>query len=168
MQGRIPGTPEVPVRRRSEPPELDLVPVMNLVTILIPFLLFSASFVSLAAIDSTLPALVDEALPKPKPDPALELALEISTEGYELRARQPLPLRETVFYRQDRSTSADTWPSGELADALAEVKREYPEEDTLILVPSGSIPYEVLVRTMDAARGQHRELFPSVVMAGGA
>jgi biopolymer transport protein ExbD len=37
--------------------ELDLVPIMNLVTILIPFLLMAAQFVSYAVIDSTLPVI---------------------------------------------------------------------------------------------------------------
>ena len=40
-------------RRTTEETPLDLVPIMNLVTILIPFLLMSAQFVTLAVIDST-------------------------------------------------------------------------------------------------------------------
>ena len=43
------------MKRRTEPSqELNLVPIMNLVTILIPVLLMAAQFVSLAVIDSTL------------------------------------------------------------------------------------------------------------------
>jgi hypothetical protein len=47
------------VQRRfsKELPELNLIPVMNLVTILIPFLLLSVEFVHLAVIDSSLPAI---------------------------------------------------------------------------------------------------------------
>jgi biopolymer transport protein ExbD len=44
-------------KRGEQAEELDLVPIMNLVTILIPFLLMASSFVSLAVIDSTLPAI---------------------------------------------------------------------------------------------------------------
>ena len=44
-------------KRGEDAEDLDLVPIMNLVTILIPFLLMASSFVSLAAIDSTLPAI---------------------------------------------------------------------------------------------------------------
>ena len=45
-------------RRRSagtslEPPELNLLPFMNLMTLLIPFLLVSIQFVTLAVIDSS-------------------------------------------------------------------------------------------------------------------
>ena len=47
------------VQRRfsKKMPELNLIPVMNLVTILIPFLLLSVEFVHLAVIDSSLPAI---------------------------------------------------------------------------------------------------------------
>ena len=44
-------------KRGAVAEELDLVPIMNLVTILIPFLLMAAQFVSYAVIDSTLPAI---------------------------------------------------------------------------------------------------------------
>ena len=44
-------------RRTQETEELNLVPIMNLVTILIPFLIMAAQFVQLAVIDSTLPAI---------------------------------------------------------------------------------------------------------------
>ena len=44
-------------KRNEEAEELNLVPIMNLVTILIPFLLMAAQFISLAVIDSTLPAI---------------------------------------------------------------------------------------------------------------
>ena len=44
-------------RRIQKAEELNLVPIMNLVTILIPFLIMAAQFVQLAVIDSTLPAI---------------------------------------------------------------------------------------------------------------
>ena len=50
-------------KRLAKAEELNLVPIMNLVTILIPFLLLSVQFVSLAVIDSTLPAIGPPAPP---------------------------------------------------------------------------------------------------------
>ena len=52
--------------RAKEADELNLIPIMNLVTILIPFLLMAASFISLAVIDTTLPAIGD---PTPQEEP---------------------------------------------------------------------------------------------------
>ncbi len=75
-------------RRRTqdtEPPELNLLPFMNLMTLLIPFLLVSIQFVTLAVIDSSLPAIGQ---PNPSDqqdedeDPPLNLTVGITDEGF--------------------------------------------------------------------------------------
>jgi hypothetical protein len=57
------------------------------------------------------------------------------------------------------------------------IKDKYPDDENVILVPESSIPYEVIIMTMDATRsdketkdsdGKFRSLFPNVVIAGGA
>ena len=57
---------------------------------------------------------------------------------------------------------------------LGKVKDEYPNEQTIILVPESGIRYETLIAVMDASREQAipgqsstRELFPAVMIAGG-
>ena len=77
-------------RRRSsmsstEVPELNLMPFMNLMTLLIPFLLASIQFVTLAVIDSSLPA-IGQPQPTTEDDeddkPPLNLTVGITTEGF--------------------------------------------------------------------------------------
>jgi hypothetical protein len=69
----------------QEPPELNLMAFMSLMTLLIPFLLVSIQFVTLAVIDSSLPAIGQ---PKPSDDkdkddtPPLNLTVGITDEGY--------------------------------------------------------------------------------------
>jgi hypothetical protein len=52
------------------------------------------------------------------------------------------------------------------------MKARRPDEEQVVVVPASDIPYEVLVRAMDAARedrttaGASRPLFPTVVIAG--
>ncbi len=65
---------------------LNLLPFMNLMTLLIPFLLLSASFITIAVIDSSLPAI---GAPQPKDkadeedkDPPLNLQIAITDEGF--------------------------------------------------------------------------------------
>ena len=71
------------VKRRTQKAEdLNLVPIMNLVTILIPFLIMAAEFVQLAVIDSTLPAIGAPTPQEEKPDtPPLSLSLAITARG---------------------------------------------------------------------------------------
>jgi biopolymer transport protein ExbD len=163
-------------KRVPPPSDLDLLPVMNLVTILIPMLLMGVTAVHLGVVDSTLPAI------SPRPDdapPSLQLTVAITDQGLGLKsaaggleANQDLQLP-----CQAQPCGVDGYDYGGLTDALARIKDDHPDESSLILLPEARVPYEVLVKVMDAARedsnqptdqGEPRSLFPLVVMAGGA
>jgi len=80
-----------PSDRRSykeEPMELNLTPMMNLISILIPALLISTVFVEIAVVNVSAPAIgssPDQAEPEKKPDkPPLNLTITITDKGYTL------------------------------------------------------------------------------------
>lgn len=173
-------------RKKMEEVPLDLVPIMNLVTILIPFLLMSAQFVSFAVIDSTLPAIgppvetTEEDDEKP-----LMLSIAITDQGYtvlgdngvvtgeaEEGAEEGDGTEPTVPCTQRPCDGVESYNVGELTRLLGLIKDEYPDDSNVILVPESRINYEILVATMDASRddkeNEGRELFPFVVIAGGA
>lgn len=171
-------------RREIEESELDLVPIMNLVTILIPFLLMSAQFVSLAVIDSTLPAIVNtptEVENDPEED-KLNLSLLITSKGFTIAGG------DKVLEKDDEEngplvpcldagcSNPESYDYIGLTRRLVMLKDRYPDEENVILVPESDIAYEVLVLTMDASRNDQddlddeskaRLLFPNVVIAGG-
>ena len=181
-------------RRTKKDEELNLVPIMNLVTILIPFLIMAAQFVQLAVIDSTLPAIGAPQPSDEKPDkPPLNLSLAITDRGVTVMGADAVLYPEgapEVAEGEDRPptipcqsggicTSVEDYNWVKLTAKLNLVKDEYPDEEdaNVILVPDNQIKYEVLVSTMDAARndpgkpgadGKARMLFPNVVIAGGA
>jgi len=181
-------------RRIKKDEELNLVPIMNLVTILIPFLIMAAQFVQLAVIDSTLPAIGAPQPSDEKPDkPPLNLSLAITDRGVTVMGADAVLYPEgapEVAEGEDRPptipcqsggicTSVEDYNWVKLTAKLNLVKDEYPDEEdaNVILVPDNHIKYEVLVSTMDAARndpgkpgadGKARMLFPNVVIAGGA
>lgn len=177
-------------RRIAEEEGLNLVPIMNLVTILIPFLLMSVQFASLAVIDTTLPA-ISEAVPtdeEPEEDKKLKLKVIISEAGFTVDGAETILTEEegengrVIPCTTDGCPSADSYDVRGLAERLSKVKDEIEdtERDTpdVILVPGSSVPYEVIVYAMDAtrddnyarekdAKGPARDLFPNVVLAGG-
>jgi len=174
-------------RRIQDTPELNLIPIMNLVTILIPFLIMAAQFVQLAVIDSTLPAIGPPQAPEETPDkPPLKLSLAITGNGITILGADAVlypagapPLAEgearspTIPCGGGRCRRATDYNWMDLTRELSKIKDMYPDEQNVILVPDGDIEYEVLVRTMDASRddkltGGSRDLFPFVVIAGGA
>jgi biopolymer transport protein ExbD len=74
-------------------------------------------------------------------------------------------------------TSVDDYDWDELASKLGLIKDQYPDDQNVILVPDNNMRYEVLVKAMDVSRedsenkgpdGKARELFPFVIIAGGA
>jgi biopolymer transport protein ExbD len=170
--------------RAKEADELNLIPIMNLVTILIPFLLMAASFISLAVIDTTLPAIGDPTPQEEEPDkPPLNLSVVITDSGFTvLGAIEHILHPEgepTIPCVIDGCASPDDYDYKELVRLLNLIKDDYLEDENVILVPEASVPYEVMIRTMDATRedlerdpesteeGAH-DLFPFVVIAGGA
>jgi hypothetical protein len=171
-------------KREDKLAELDLVPIMNLVTILIPFLLMSAQFVELAVIDSTLPAIVTtptEVEVDPNED-KLNLSLLVTTKGFAIAGGDKVlvkddPVAGPIIPCTDAACmNPDSYDYAGLTKRLVLLKDRYPDEENVILVPDSSLPYEVLVLTMDASRddkndvsdeGKARLLFPNVVIAGG-
>ena len=81
----------------------------------------------------------------------------------------------TVPCLESGCPTPDSYDTKELTRLLGLVKDQYPDDQNVILVPESRIPYEVLVKTMDATRedpttrvgDKPRELFPYVVIAGG-
>ncbi|MFH1468063.1 MAG: biopolymer transporter ExbD [Pseudomonadota bacterium] len=163
----------MPSKRPERPAGLDLMPVMNLVALLIPMLLVTAQAVGLAVIDSSVPAIVGDREPT---DPGLQLSLAVTDQGLTVASAQPLPFEvpegPTLPCAAQPCEVGDYDYDG-LTRLLAQVKDVHPDEESLILVPEDQVPFEVLVRVMDASREQigedgTRSLFPAVVMAGGA
>lgn len=162
---------------------LNLVPIMNLVTILIPFLLMSAQFVTLAVIDSTLPAISTEVVPSDTPpEEKLNLSLLVTGNGFTITgadmvlAEEEGPMGRRVPCLDAGCRAPESYDYRGLTERLAKIKDRFEDEENVILVPEGSIEYEVLVLTMDAARDDQEDkdedqkarlLFPNVVIAAG-
>ncbi len=155
-------------RRSSAIPGLNLLPVMNLVTILIPLLLMAAQMVHLAVIDSTLPAISPITAPAP-PSEALLLRLLITGEGMALKGSQGLEV-EGLPCAETKCAGVSSYDFEGLSAQLADIKVQHPTADSLVLVPTERVPYEVLIAAMDAARedASHNLLFPYVTISGGA
>ena len=168
--------------RKVEEQELNLVPIMNLVTMLIPLLLMSAQFIEYSIIDSTLPAISSEptqagATP---PEQMLTLMVVMSEKGFTVTGADTVldpanaaagPL---IPCTGGTCSSPDKFDYKELTRRLGRVKDVYPEHEDLVLIPAPWIPYEVIVLTMDATRedrdrrdaqSRARVLFPNVVIA---
>ena len=159
--------------------QLDLIPIMNLVSILIPFLLLASGQVQLAIIDSTMPAIgapSEAEPPEEEEEPPLNLSVVITEKGFSIKHNKmpklegeaaPVPAEgeedgPTLPCKDDRGepvTKCETPDSYDylgLTKNLVEVQKEYARTDdtSVILAPESKVQYEVLIRTMDATRDE--------------
>ena len=116
-------------------PDLELMPVMNLVTILIPMLLMGATVVNLSVIDTSLPRIVgDDDSPS---EPGLQLTVAITDQGLGLKSvAGGLELSQDLDLPcVQQPCAVDDYDYRGLTDALARIKDDHPDESSLILLP---------------------------------
>jgi biopolymer transport protein ExbD len=160
-------------RNIEDETELNMVPIMNLFMVLIPFLLMSASFYSIKAINTSVPIHADkpveqESAKKHSEDKitvVVELKkaeIRISALSYTISTNELATLEKTMV----RAAHREIYLS-EISKHLEIIKEKYPASDTMILIPDGAVLYEDIIQAMDCARKtQARELFPNVVLSG--
>ncbi len=159
--------------KRTSKATLNLLPVMNLVTILIPMLLSAVHFSELAIIDTTLPGIVTDSVPTPDPD-AVSLSVTIDRRGLEVfgsntgvavldGGRLSLPCLNADCH------GSGAYDLGSLERILAEVKSLAPGHRSLVLIPGDGITYERIIEVMDVAKGGvDHKLFPDISIAASS
>jgi len=148
----------------SPKPELNLIPMMNLICLLIPFLLLSAAFIKVAVIQVNQPSITPGPASVPSDDPRFTLTItdqgyQIFVDGTKLEGRfagPTLPLLPTGQYDDNG-----------LRFMAREIKRQDPTKSTVMLSAEPDVAYEQLIDAMDAVREtpDSEPLFPDVVMA---
>ena len=154
----------------GEQTDVDMVPVMNMFLVLIPFLLMSVSFFHIKAINTSVPVLSQTQKVGDKPiSEKVTAIVEIEPNGFHVSA-----ISDSVAYedldkwdaRVARKEQAK-YPLDRLVAQLTKLKLRYPASDTLIIIPDGSVIYDTIIQAMDAARYYNNNpLFPNVVLSG--
>ena len=151
-------------RTRNTEVELNITAFLNLMVVLIPFLLLNAVFAQVSILQLNLPS-SEESPPDDENKKPLVLEVLIYEDRFEVVDRQTGPLK-IVPNDEDGSHDMDG-----LRDYLQQVKTKFPEITSITLLAEPQTDYELLIKTMDAARyypqlvnGQiiKRNLFPDI------
>lgn len=166
-------------RTVEETQDLDLLPVMNLFMVLIPFLLMGAAFFHIGAIPVSLPNHTPSESDTPTTDTTVTLNMTIDTDKLALSASSsgvdPDTL-ETLGLELPMGASAGGVDLKKLQAHLRRVKAGYPKSDTVIVLPHADLNYAQLVAILDASREfeagrddkgdpRYAPLFPKVVFS---
>lgn len=130
--------------RHSIEGDLDLLPIMNLFMVLIPFLLLSAVFVKISVIDIYLPQAKVAPPSKDAKKPLEMLTINVTAKGFSFSGLgKSLP---------NINKKAGEYNFSALTKSLVGLKEKYPEGGEVILLFVSNTPYETVVKTMDSSR----------------
>lgn len=148
-------------RRRRRPAELLLVPMIDIFTVLVTFLLMTAVFSKTVVLQLNLPAQQAEFK---EPPPGLQLEVLVRKNLLQVADRNTGPLATMP-------NTANGYDYETLTGYLKRVKAKFPEKTDATLLLESDIPYDTLVQVMDhvrvfeakeGVRTVQAELFPDI------
>lgn len=164
-------------RAVEETGDLDLIPVMNLFMVLIPFLLMGAAFYHIGTIPASLPAHTPQESDVPETPTTVTVNLIVKEDRIDLSTSSvslgPEVLDELAATFPKKESGYDV--AGVQAH-LKTLKQRYPASNTMIVLPFESLDYQSLVELLDSTREYQKgeddagepifeELFPVVVFS---
>jgi biopolymer transport protein TolR len=136
--------------RKALDASINLVPFIDLLSCCISFLLITAVWTQLSAVDVTNPRSQGSGQ-EPPPKEVVQLTLHLLPDGYLLQRSTG----EQVHI--DRSGSELNF--AQLSRAVRDVKTLYPEKRDITMRASDQVVYDEVIRTLDVLRGDG---FPDV------
>ncbi len=128
------------IRRERKPAELLLVPMIDIFTVLVTFLLMTAVFSRIAIMQIDLPSSVSA---KPE-EPKFRLEVIVRQDGFELSdGKQVIG---------DIPKASGAYDLNALSERVLAVKREHPTSEDASVLSEPKVPYDELVQAMDAIR----------------
>jgi biopolymer transport protein ExbD len=127
-------------RRVRRPGELLLVPLIDIFTVLVTFLLMTAVFSRIAIVELDLPSADGAAVA----EPAFRLEVIVRREGFELTNGSA---RIAAIPKLERAYDLET-----LARLALALKRDHPDADDASVLLEPEIAYDDLIQVMDAIR----------------
>ncbi len=166
---------------KEESTELNLNPLLDVITVLIPLLLANAQFAKIGVLDLNLPPAVGAsgaagaaAMPK-ETQRTLDLTVSITDRGFYISSALAV-LRGVDGGPTIPKKPNDEYDFDQLSQQLYEVKQKagnlFPDTEAIVIQADKHIRYQTLVDTMDAARGLRVDgktvvLFPNVALSAG-
>lgn len=141
--------------------ELNLVPLLDMVSLLIQLMLINARFGVFTQVDGT----VGAAGPSTAPGAELALLVRVGDDGYTVSWKDGQErVRERVACKDAVCTDVASYDVDALRGLVTPLKRRFPNEVNALVVPEQGVPFEAVVSTLDALRGEAEDpLFPQVV-----
>jgi biopolymer transport protein ExbD len=127
---------------RREAVELNITAFMNLMVILVPFLLITAVFSQVAILELNLPSSTDQIDSEPE---TIQLEVIVREDRIEVGERNTGLLTRLPVTDSGHDLVG-------LSDYLKRIKARYPDKIDATILLEPDVPYDLLVKVMDAVR----------------
>jgi biopolymer transport protein ExbD len=122
--------------------QINLIPCIDLLSVLISFLLMTSVWTQIAKIDvKQKPNMPSEDQPEEKDDEAINLTVFVKANGYTVT-------KKSVVVKEIEK-KGDEWDSPTLTEVLKGVAAEHPENHDVTVKSEDSVPYQELITVMD-------------------
>ena len=162
----------------QEAQELNVIPVMNLFMVLIPFLLMGAAFLHVSVIPTSTPS-HEPGAPQPDDPPTRVTAnLRIEKDSVALTfSGAGVAEEEAEKLGAEWPVNDDgSYPADAVQSHLRKIKEQYPKSNTVVVLPYDGLGYQRLVSILDKTREyeegntdsgdtKYKDLFPVTVFS---
>jgi biopolymer transport protein ExbD len=140
--------------------EINLAPIIDCFTVLITFMLVSASFLSVGLLDAGVSAGPPQATTQAPPPVQIEIELK---SGHTLEIKVSGKENKISTLAATKSVeNTEEWDLPSLMNRLTELKNAWPTTQGITLKAGDSVEYQSIVLVMDQARKTH----PAVLLGG--
>jgi biopolymer transport protein ExbD len=136
--------------------DLNLAPIIDCFTVLITFMLVSASFLSIGIIDAGAGAAGQTAASATAPKVTVQVEM---SEGHALQVKVT---GKATQNRTLASTKEGAWDYLSLTQELAAIKQKWPEVESVVLSAKDNIEYNDVITAMEATK----KSIPAVLLGG--
>ncbi len=133
------------VGNNSQDCELNLAPIIDCFTVLITFMLVSASFLSIGILDAGIAASGEASTQNTPPTEFVQIELQPNF-NFEVKVTS----KETQTYYVGAKNGA--WDYESLIGRLSEVKKNLPKSELVILTAKNDIEYMHLIKCMEKVK----------------
>ncbi|MBI2711624.1 MAG: biopolymer transporter ExbD [Bdellovibrio sp.] len=138
--------------------ELNLAPIIDCFTVLITFMLISASFLAVGILDAGAGVMTQPVQGETPPPVAVEVQLH-----NQFQATVKLSGKSSqTFQIGPSSPGAQAWNFDALENALKEVKSKWPTTDSVLLTADDSVEYLNVIQFMEKIR----KIIPGIALGG--
>lgn len=165
--------------------ELNLTPFLDVMLVLIPFLMLTASFFTVVVVDAKLPTPIPpETMVDVKIPPPFDLVVMVPKDSIKIYVNNKDPLGPPQFAVETKDRVDSAGYSAEQIEAyyklLVDIKKKFPTETRLAFDPHPSLQLEKVAQILDQSRNFRGDdpvikenpafadvkLFPAIAMKG--